>query len=84
MARMAKGTITFYYNMDEDPYIEMFEEEASDEEKMQYFRETMAEDVVQMSYDWPELPMAIEMEIVEDVNEKELYRTVVEVGNDVY
>ena len=48
MARLAKGTITFYYNMDEDPYIEMFEEEASDEEKMQYFRETMAEDVVQM------------------------------------
>jgi hypothetical protein len=80
MARLAKGTITFYYNMDEDPYIEMFEEEASDEEKMQYFRETMAEDVVQMSYDWPELPMSIEMEIVEDVNEKELYRTVVEVG----
>ena len=33
MARLAKGTITFYYNMDEDPYIEMFEEEASDEEK---------------------------------------------------
>ena len=66
MARMAKGTITFYYNMDEDQYIEMFEEEASDEEKMQYFRETMAEDIAQLSYDWPNLPDSIEMEIVED------------------
>ena len=67
MARIAKGTITFKYNMDEDPYFEMFEEEASDEEKIKYFRETMAEDLVQMSYDWPNLPDVIEMEIVEDV-----------------
>jgi hypothetical protein len=67
VARIAKGTITFKYNMDEDPYFEMFEEEASDEEKIKYFRETMAEDLVQMSYDWPNLPDVIEMEIVEDV-----------------
>ena len=66
MARIAKGTITFKYNMDEDPYFEMFEEEASDEEKIKYFRETMAEDLVQLSYDWPNLPDVIEMEIVED------------------
>jgi hypothetical protein len=66
MARLAKGTITFYYNMDEEPYFEMFEEEASDEEKIKYFRETMAEDIAQLSYDWPNLPDSIEMEIVED------------------
>ena len=60
MARIAKGTITFKYNMDEDPYFEMFEEEASDEEKIKYFREIMLEDLVQISPDW------IEMEIVED------------------
>jgi hypothetical protein len=66
MARIAKGTITFNYNMDEDPYFEMFEEEASDEEKIKYFRETMAEDLVQLSFDWPNLPDSIEMEIVED------------------
>ena len=60
MARIAKGTITFKYNMDEEPYFEMFEEEASDEEKIKYFKEIMAEDLVQMSSDW------IEMEIVED------------------
>ena len=66
MARIAKGTIIFNYNMDEDPYFEMFEEEASDEEKIKYFRETMAEDLVQLSYDWPNLPDSIEMEIVED------------------
>jgi len=60
MARLAKGTVTFYYNMDEEPYFEMFEEEASDEEKIKYFREIMAEDLVQVSHDW------IEMEIVED------------------
>jgi hypothetical protein len=66
MARLAKGTITFYYNMDEEPYLEMFEEEASDEEKIKYFRETMAEDITQLSYDWPNLPDSIEMEIVED------------------
>ena len=65
MTRVAKGTITFYYNMDEDPYFEMFEDgEMSDEEKIKYFRETMAEDLVQMSYDWPNLPDSIEMEIV--------------------
>tara|TARA_B110000503_G_scaffold62693_1_gene99233 strand:- start:637 stop:825 length:189 start_codon:yes stop_codon:yes gene_type:complete len=60
MSRLAKGTITFHYNMDEEPYLEMFEEGASDEEKIKYFRETMAEDLVQLSHDW------IEMEIVED------------------
>ena len=66
MSRLAKGTITFYYNMDEEPYFEMFEEEASDEEKIKYFREAMAEDISQLSYDWPNLPDSIEMEIVED------------------
>ena len=66
MARLAKGTITFHYNMDEDPYFEMFGEESSDEEKIKYFRETMAEDIAQLSYDWPNLPDSIEMEIVED------------------
>ena len=62
MARLAKGTITFYYNMDEDPYFELFEEEASDEEKTEYFRETMAEDIAQHV----RLLDSIEMEIVED------------------
>ncbi len=63
MARLAKGTITFHYNMDEDPYFEMFEEEeASDEEKIKYFRETMAEDIAQHI----RLLDSIEMEIVED------------------
>jgi hypothetical protein len=62
MARLAKGTITFYYNMDEDPYFELFEEEASDEEKIEYFRETMAEDIAQHV----RLLDSIEMEIVED------------------
>jgi hypothetical protein len=65
MTRVAKGTITFHYNMDDDPYFEMFEDgETSDEEKIKYFRETMAEDLVQMSYDWPNLPDSIEMEII--------------------
>lgn len=62
MARLAKGTITFYYNMDEDPYFELFEEEASDEEKIAYFRETMAEDIAQHV----RLLDSIEMEVVED------------------
>ena len=62
MARLAKGTITFYYNMDEDPYFEMFGEEASDEEKIKYFRETMAEDIAQHV----RLLDSIEMEVVED------------------
>ena len=70
MSRLAKGTITFYYNMDEEPYFEMFEEEASDEEKIKYFRETMAEDITQLSYDWPNLPDSIEMEIVEDARQR--------------
>jgi hypothetical protein len=74
MARLAKGTITFLYNLDEDPYFEMFEDgefllrqETSDEAKMKYFREAMAEDLIALSYDWPNLPDSIEMEIVEDV-----------------
>lgn len=64
MPREVRGTITFLYNMDEDPYFEMFEEEATDEEKLNYFRECMAEDLVQMSYgDGSMLFDAIEMEI---------------------
>lgn len=65
MPREVKGTITFLYNMDEDPYFEMFEEEATDEDKLNYFREAMVEDLVQMSYgDGSMLFEAIEMEIV--------------------
>ena len=36
--------------MDEDPYFEMFGEEATEEDMLNYARETMAEDLVQMSY----------------------------------
>ena len=50
LSRTVKATITFLYNMDEDPYFEMFEEDASDQDKLDYFRECMAEDLVQMSY----------------------------------
>lgn len=67
MPREVKGTITFLYNMDEDPYFEMFEEDASDEDKLNYFRETMAEDLVQMSYGSGSMLFdAIEMEIVNE------------------
>jgi len=66
MPRIARGTITFEFNLDEDPYFEMFEEDASDEDKLDYFKETMAEDLVQMSYgSGSMLYDAIEMEIVE-------------------
>jgi hypothetical protein len=62
---IARGTITFEFNLDEDPLFEMFSEEATLEEKLDYFRETMAQDLVQMSYQGEDLYNCIEMEIVE-------------------
>lgn len=61
---IARGSITFEFNLDEDPLFEMFGEDATLEEKLDYFRETMAQDLVQMSYQGDDLYNCIEMEIV--------------------
>jgi hypothetical protein len=61
-----KGTITFEFNADQDPIFEMFSEDHTLEEKIDYFREVMAEDLGQMSlYDNEALLNCIEMEVVE-------------------
>ena len=62
---IARGTITFEFNLDEDPIFEMFHNEATLEEKLDYFKETMAQDLVQMSYQGDDLYNCIEMEIIE-------------------
>ena len=62
MPRLAKGTITFIYNLDEDPLFEMVGDDWTDEQRLEYFTETMAEDVTQASYG--DLTPFIEMEIV--------------------
>lgn len=64
MARVAKGTITFLYNLDEDPFFEQLEENgqvSTDEERLDYFRECMAEDLASMN-----VYEAIEMTIEEE------------------
>lgn len=50
MARIARGTITFIYNMDEDPLFDIVEEDWTDEKKIEYFTECMAEDIAQASF----------------------------------
>lgn len=65
MTQVIRASITFEYNLDEDPYMEMFGEESTLEEKMQYVRETMAEDIRQMGYEYPMLEDSIDMEVVD-------------------
>ena len=65
MPRIAKTTITFEFNMDEDPLFEMDEHEWSDEQKLTYFKEMMAEDLVTMSFgQGTELFNAIDVEVI--------------------
>jgi hypothetical protein len=61
MTRVVKGTITFEYNLDDE---EIFSDFATDEEKLDYFKEIMVEDIQAMSFEWPTLQNVIEMEIV--------------------
>jgi len=61
MTRVVKGTITFEYNLDDE---EIFNDSNTDEEKLDYFKEIMVEDIQAMSFEWPTLQNVIEMEIV--------------------
>jgi hypothetical protein len=61
MTRIVKGTITFEYNLDDE---EIFNDSNTDEEKIDYFREIMVEDIQAMSFEWPTLQNVIEMEVV--------------------
>jgi hypothetical protein len=61
MTRVVKGTITFEYNLDNE---EIFNDSNTDEEKLDYFKEIMVEDIQAMSFEWPTLQNVIEMEIV--------------------
>jgi hypothetical protein len=61
MTRVVKGTLTFEYNLDDE---EIFSDFATDEEKLDYFKEIMVEDIQAMSFEWPTLQNVIEMEIV--------------------
>jgi hypothetical protein len=64
MSRIAKASITFLFNLDEDPLFEMDKHEWSDEQKLTYFKEMMAEDLIVMCHgSGAELINAIEMEI---------------------
>jgi len=55
----------FEFNLDEDIYLEMFGDDATDEELMDYARTTMMEDLIQMSYgSGTDLLDAIDVEIV--------------------
>jgi hypothetical protein len=65
MPRLAKASVTFMFNLDEDPLFEMDEHDWSDEQKLNYFREMMAEDLITMSYgQGTELINAIDVEII--------------------
>jgi hypothetical protein len=61
MTRVVKGTITFEYNLDDE---EIFNDSTTDEEKLDYFKELMVEDIQAMSFEWPTLQNVIEMEVV--------------------
>ena len=67
MSKIIRTSITFEFDVDQDPYLEMFGEDATVEELMDYARETMAEDLIQMSYgSGADLINAIEVEIIND------------------
>jgi|SaaInlV_120m_DNA_3_1039746.scaffolds.fasta_scaffold11645_3 hypothetical protein len=61
--RIARGVITFEYNFDEDPHMELYGEEMSDEEKLEYFLNTMVDDVIDLRHS--DIKPAIEMSLVE-------------------
>lgn len=64
MARkIARGVIVFEYNFDEDPYMELHGEKMSDEEKLEYFLNTMVDDIIDLRYS--DIKPAIEMSIIE-------------------
>jgi hypothetical protein len=64
MARkIARGVITFEYNFDEDPHMELYGTEMTDEEKLEYFLNTMVDDVIDLRYS--DIKPAIEMTLVE-------------------
>ena len=65
MPRIAKASVTFMFNLDEDPLFEMDQHEWSDEQRLAYFKEMMAEDLITMSYgSGAELINAIDVEII--------------------
>ena len=61
--RIARGEIVFEYNLDEDPYMELHGEKMSNEEKLEYFLNTMVDDIIDLRYS--DIKPAIEMSIVE-------------------
>ena len=67
MSRVIRTSIMFEFNVDEDIYLEMFGDDATDEELMNYARTTMMEDLIQMSYgSGTDLLDAIDVEIVNE------------------
>jgi hypothetical protein len=65
MSKVIRTSIVFELNLDQDPLIEMLDEGMTDEELMEYARETMMEDLIQMSYGSGEdLMNAIEAEVI--------------------
>ena len=67
MSKVIRTSIMFEFNVDEDIYLEMFGDDATDEELMDYARTTMMEDLIQMSYgSGTDLLDSIDVEIVND------------------
>jgi hypothetical protein len=64
MPRVIRTSITFEYYPDEDPILDMMGEDATDEDLMAYARETMAEDICQVSFH--DVINAIDVEIIND------------------
>jgi hypothetical protein len=65
MSKVIRTSIVFELNLDQDPLIEMLDEGMTDEELMEYARETMMEDLIQMSYgSGADLMNAIEAEVI--------------------
>lgn len=65
MPRIARASVVFEFLLDEDPLFEMDQHEWSDEQRLTYFKEMMAEDLITMSYgSGAELINAIDVEIV--------------------
>lgn len=65
MPRIARASVVFEFQLDEDPLFEMDEHEWSDEQRLDYFKNLMAEDLINMSYgSGAELINAIDVEIL--------------------
>lgn len=62
MTQVIRASISFEYYPEEDELMS----DLTEEERLEYVRETVADDIRQMGYEWPMLENSIEIEVVDE------------------